>query len=231
MSIKGMVAGLGLAALACFALSGPVQATAAARIVITTLATIPTTLQTNGLFIRRGGARYRVVRPGNPDKPRDYFRVRVDGVLLEAGDRVAFAFCNIGFGTSSLADGLTLDEHLKAKGSLGSFPNVFSKCKAVYNKRRRRLTLIAQKGIAPAMGNTFQTPPVAAMIPFSSVNMVGTTIQTPTEDVAVTIFVDKRPADGYIEYIAKVPLQFFVRTKVNSKGILTETGKTIANEP
>ena len=125
------------------------------------------------------GLKYKVMSASTAEKPLDRFKVVLQGIDLAVGDRLSVNFNGYWIGNLANDDGLTLDEKLRAKGQLGSYPYVWHKCKARYIAKRRMLVFMASRGKSDSGG----APMVMAQSGIS-----------PT--VWVTVVVDRAPADG-----------------------------------
>ena len=150
--------------------------------------------------------RYRVTSASDGERPLDQFRVVLQGLTLNEGDRVALSFNGLPVGDLATGDGLRLDARHRASGQLGSSPNVYNKCRIRYVARRRRLVFIASRGVSGA-------GPRPLVMQASGVS----------EAVPVAILVDHAPSDGRIDAagIVSVPMSVKVAEK---NGVRVESG-------
>ena len=140
-----------------------------------------------------------------PEQPLDYFRLRVEGMVLQPGDRITFAFGSTVLGDLGTGDALSLDGRFKAMGRLGTF----SKCKANYKPRTRSLTLMAAKGVASGGLPIF-------------LNAGGV-----TGFVVLSVNVDRAPFDGLADadLSVAVPKIFEVKVTTSPLGVKVESGR------
>lgn len=105
-------------------------------------------------------AMFKFVTSHKRPKPRDMVKVLIEGLDLTSGDQLALYLTDpndpadatddnvVEIGDPATTDVLILDSRFKATGQLGSFPNDFTRCKAKYNPKRRRLVMFCKKGTA-----------------------------------------------------------------------------------
>ncbi len=170
------------------------QAGAAARVVTTSTSTMRKAL-------------FKFITSHKRPKPRDLIKIQIINVDLLPGDQLALAVIGdntVQIGDPTTGDVLTLDSKNKATGQLGAFPNVFNKCKAKYNPKRRRLTFFCKKGTAVQIPIDFAT--AAGSFRFLST-------------MTIRVFVNGSSCD--------YPGSFEIRLKNRPTGPLLERGKLL----
>ncbi len=204
MPVKKIAAALAWGVFAAFLLGRSTRATPIPADSICSFAT--TFIPTAGLDIRKRGARYRVFTSGPINKPKNFFRTQIFGLDLTEGDRIALSFGGVRLGDITQGSGLTLDRRLRARGTLGPSPNFFEFAKAVYNPKKRRLTVLARRGVSETGDIPFQ---------LSGITPAATEIK---------IFVDCAPPDGIIDVSGAIPVTFRVRSRTRNSGTFIERG-------
>lgn len=207
MPVKPMVVVLAWASVIVLALETPTNARAFPFESIHSFA--PTIVPTASVVIKKGGARYRVVRSHPRNLPRDFFRIKITGMEFEQGDRVAFSFAGVPLGDITQGEGLTLDSRLRARGTIGLPPNTFFKARIFVNKKRRRMTFMAGRGTAATGDIPFQVSGIPA--PYNS---------------HIMCFIDVGPPDGVVDVTAVIPVTFTIRGRVLGNGTFIERGRS-----
>ena len=139
----------------------------------------------------------------------DRFLIRVQGLSLSRGDRLAFNFNGVAIGNLAVGDGLALNDSLRARGQLGR-PNIFHDTRIRYAARKRRLTVLARRGLANLDG--------AALVQEES---------GLSETVHVAVLVDRAPGDRVVDAVAVVPARFKVKRVVRESAGAVEQGHSV----
>ncbi len=138
--------------------------------------------------------KYRVITTGSVTSttssyaPKDLFRIRVQGLVLQDGDCVSFSLAgadgtvDIGSPTFAGANPCLTLANRKAKGAIGDSPYLYPKAKLRFNPRRSRLNFSSGKGLA-------QAAPVLSAL--------GKTTNNP---ITLTVHV-RRPGDGDFDFV------------------------------
>ncbi len=162
-------------------------------------------LSPSGLFVKSGGIKYKLVTGSTSLRP-DAVRLKVKGLDLKAGDRIAFAINGMPFGNLPAKDGMMVPPKGSFKGLIqsGSSGGTMD-ARMKYSGKRRQLRAMARgtMGQGPLVQNT------SGMAP----------------PVLLSLYVDRAPADGVVDQLALVPIVFKVKVRQSKQGIQVEKGK------
>ena len=164
-------------------------------------------VRAEGVFVRRGGIRYRVFSASRLERPMDQLRVRLQGLTLSPGDRLALNFNGVGIGDLTTGDGLTLDSNGRARDMIGCPPTLYLDVRVTYRARRRVISFVARRGMTGLDG--------AALVQADN---------GLSDEVYVSVLVDNAPPDGVIDRAAVIPIRFKVKSLTGKDGSVIEQG-------
>ncbi len=165
---------------------------------------IPTAL------VERVQMTYKVTSGSTSPLPSDRIRIKMQGIDLAAGDRIALDFNGTPIGDLSKRDGLILDEKGRAQGQLGATTGfLFTRARAKYSHRRRKLLLSLSKG------KGFQAKGSAMVQATSGISL----------PVLINVLVNRANVDGPLDGMYMIPTVFKVKVKLDGFGGRVEFGR------